>query len=669
MSGLRSFLAELKRRKVYRVAALYAVVGLGVIEAADLILPRLQLPDSATTLVLALVLLGFPIALVLAWALEITPDGVKREEEGARIQSGGIMPFLGTLGLLGIVIGAGWWLRSGSVEIASGPSGEREKPAIAVLPFDNLSPDPENAFFAAGMHEEIISQLSKISSLIVISRSSVMGYATDRPSLPQIASELGVDFVLEGSARRAEDRVRLTTQLIDGRTDEHMWTENYDRDLSVEELFDIQDDVAGRVAQSLSATILPAEEERLAEPPTDNLDAFDHYLRGNEHAARRSTLSEAQMAIEMYERAVRLDPEFALAHAGVGRIRIWLSWNWGIPGEYARAKSAIDRAVELAPNAAGVRISRGYFHYHGARDYDLALEDLEFALLQEPSSADALLAVGAIHRRRGQWDESLAVMGEAVKRNPRGLSVRYNIGQTAAESGRYELAERHFSEAIAIAPSSYVAWRERAWLRVRVAGRTEGGWEAVEQAAARQVPMFPERFWFALLDRDFDRAGGVVADWVPIEGDGAFAEVGAAELAFLTGRSDEATRWAETARALLEPAVAAWPEGLARDGYWQHGQLGLVHAILGNRELALEYGEEGVRLLPLALDAHNAPSMLWFLARIHVVLGDDDDAVDLLETIASNPRRLNVPPIHLDPMWDPLRDDPAFQALLDEDGG
>ena len=645
---------RLKQRKLGQWALAYMAGAWLVLQLVDVLGARWGVSDGLGRTIDVALVVGFGLTLVLAW--------YHGEQGRQRVSGPELLIIAGVLGLgaLGLAfIGQG----EGTTDAAGIAPIQRDKPAIAVLPFENLSADPENAFFAAGMHEEIISQLAKISSIVVISKSSVMGYATDRPPLREIAAALGVDFVLDGSARRAEERVRLTTQLIDGQTDEHLWAENYDRNLSVDDLFDIQDDVAGQVARSLSAAILPEEEERLGAQPTNDLNAYDFYLRGNQHFARGTILAETRMAVDMYEQATTLDPAFALAHAGLARNRVWMSWNWGLSGEYELAEAAIDRAVALAPDAPEVRVARAYLHYYGSRNYDRALEDFAFALQQEPGNVEALFGMGAVYRRLGRWEESLASQAEATRRNPRGLRSQYNMGQTAGEFGQYALAERHLSEAIAIAPNSYTAWRERAWLRVRVAGSTPEGWAVIADAVERGVGMYPERFSLSLLDRDFDRAGEAVAEWLAQDLVSLQARAAAAELAYHAGRMDEARRWADSARVRLEPRIAAWPEGLARDAYWDHGLLGLMHAILGNRDLALEHGEEAVRLLPLEIDAHNGPSMLVALAGIHAVLGQHDRALDQLERVAANPRRLNVRPFHLDPMWDPLKDDPRFAAL------
>jgi TolB-like protein/class 3 adenylate cyclase len=357
-------------------------------------------------------------------------------------------------------------------------TGQRERPSIAVLPFDNLSPDPDNAYFAAGMHEQLISQLSKVSTLLVISRTSVMRYAEDRKNATEIAAELGVDFILEGSARRDRDRVRLTTQLIDGQTDEHLWAEDYDRDLSVADLFEIQDDVANRVASSLSTIIQPQEARRIAEPPTQHLEAFDHYLRGL-LSLHGSTEADFREALEHFEEALRVDPDYALAWAGIG-LAYWqfadllLSPHDAFPLALAAADSALARDPDL-PEAllvrGTVRITYEWDLEAGRSDLDraaapehslthyayfnywTALGDLESACAatERAVAVDPLNPLGRVVRAwcalgTGDYQTVIDQHQRILEIDPGFVAMDRSVGYALAALGRHEEAVESFEE-------------------------------------------------------------------------------------------------------------------------------------------------------------------------------------------------------------------------------
>nr|MDQ3314457.1 FlgO family outer membrane protein [Verrucomicrobiota bacterium] len=338
----RNFFAELKRRNVYKVAVAYAVVGWLVMQIAATIVPALHLPDGITSAVVVLVLLGFPIALVLAWAFELTPEGIKRSDEVALGES--ITPKTGrklmiTVGVVG-ALAFGLLLfqltRPKSVVVApdstapaviAAPAAEAiSSKSIAVLPFQNLSKDEENAFFADGVQDEILTTLAKVADLKVISRTSVMQYKnTERRNLPEIAQALKVAHVLEGSVQRSANRVRVSAQLIDARTDAHLWAERYDRELA--DVFAIQSEIAQKIAQQLQAALSPKEKAAIEKKPTNDVAAYDLYLRAKE-ISRETGNRPDQMheQIRLLDEAVARDPAFVSAWCSLVHVHLRLYW-------------------------------------------------------------------------------------------------------------------------------------------------------------------------------------------------------------------------------------------------------------------------------------------------------------------------------------------------------
>ncbi len=334
-----SFYSELKRRKVVRVAAGDVAIGLGVIYAADVILPRLMLPDWTVTLVIVLVGLGFPVALGLAWAFDVVPDGVRRTHIDPVPAKGNEQP-------------------------GDEPAAPDEKSrSIAVLPFENLSGTEEAAPFTAGLHDDLLTELSQISSLTVISRTSVRAYEGTRKTIPEVARELGVGTILEGTVQQSGDRVRLNVQLINARDDVHLWAERYDRKLTTANIFEIQTELAREIAAILSAKLTPEEQQRLAHQPTHDLEAYRQFARGRESFARRSG-PELQQAAACFERAVERDPEYAEAWAGLANARIHLA-DYGHTDPEAMlpaGEEAARRAIDLDPGLAEAHSALGNLH-------------------------------------------------------------------------------------------------------------------------------------------------------------------------------------------------------------------------------------------------------------------------------------------------------------------
>jgi TolB-like protein len=341
-----SLIAELRRRNVFRVGVAYAIVGWLLVEVASVVLPTFKAPEWVMQVFTFLLILGFPAALVFAWAFELTPEGLKREKEvdpaeSIRRLTGRKLDFA-IIGLLAIAV---VFLVVDNYVLEAEPeqaSVAREK-SIAVLPFANISPDPEDAYFADGIHDEVLAQLSKIRDLKVISRTSVVRYRLeDRPSLPKIAAELGVANILEGSVRLAGNRVRITTQLIEAESDAHLWTETYDRELTAANIFSIQSEIAKTVADALRAALSPEEQELLDTVPTENMAALEAYFHGKQRMEERNSAALAE-AVDDFNRAIELDPSFALAYVGLADSYILQEQYSGLPLDEMTEKAQIPK--------------------------------------------------------------------------------------------------------------------------------------------------------------------------------------------------------------------------------------------------------------------------------------------------------------------------------------
>ncbi len=462
------FIAELKRRNVFRVGVAYAIVAWLLVEVASVVLPALHLPEWTLTFLVFLVVVGFPLALIFAWAFELTPEGIKREAEVDRTESithvtGRKLDFaiIGLLVIAVVFMFVDNYVLEGEPEHAQktaeqAPAAkpvEREK-SIAVLPFANISPDPEDAYFADGIHDEVLSQISKIRDLKVISRTSVMGYRGEsRPSLPEIAAKLGVANILEGSVRLAGNRVRITTQLIEAESDAHLWTETYDRELTAANIFSIQSEIAKTVSDALRATLSPGEQELLDTIPTENMAALEAYFSGKQRMEKRSSAALAE-AVDDFNRAIELDPGFALAYVGLADSHLLQVLYSGLPQDemLARAQGATDKALALDDRLAEAYTSLGLIEHYRS-DYEAAEAAFKRALELNPNYVTAYhwyawLLGGPLGRRA----EALKLIKKAAELDPRSPIILQNVGEHYASVGRFDEGLAWYRKSIEIDP-------------------------------------------------------------------------------------------------------------------------------------------------------------------------------------------------------------------------
>ncbi|MCL7973942.1 MAG: hypothetical protein M8835_05220 [marine benthic group bacterium] len=487
--GYQRFFAELKRRRVFRVMAVYGATGFVVLQVADLLAEGLALPDVVLRTATFLVLIGFPIAIVLAWAFEMTPQGVKKTEDAAPGELTRIIEaprsarwpagLLALAGIAALVWGA-WYVGKRAGESAAnltasadatapstGPGGSAGggavRPAaltsdsddgrrtIAVLPFENMAGTAEAEPFVVGVHDDLLTQLSKINALKVTSRTSVKEYRDTEKSIPEIASELGVETVLEGGVQRAGNQVRINVQLIDPSTDEHLWAETYDAQLTAENVFSIQSEIARSVADALEAELSPAESRELEVVATRNLDALAAYHAGRVAWEDRGAGVQDSLALAGFERAVELDPEFADAWAGLSMI---LSWNAQIRTDVdlERARDAIERAAELAPGSGAVEMARGYYAYYVERRFEEALAHFRTADRLRPSDAGVKAAIAYILRRQGDFTAASEEFSRAIELDPRNAGLYIGQAEAFVALRRFRAAEAVIERGLVIAP-------------------------------------------------------------------------------------------------------------------------------------------------------------------------------------------------------------------------
>jgi len=458
----RTLLAELKRRQVFKVAAVYGGVAFVVMQAADFLVPALRLPETVSTGIALTMILGFPLALVLAWALEVTPQGLRREdpptsEELAAIASEPLSRRwpIGILGLAGtILMVAGVWLTFGP----RGGDSESSKLApgtasIAVLPFLNLSADTANEYFSDGVTEEIITALSQLRDLQVVSRSATFRYKGEEVDPREVGRELGVSTILEGSVRRQGDDLRITAQLIDVENGFHIWSENYNRKYA--DVFEVQDDVARRIAEAMQLNLTESEMASLERRPTDNLEAFELYTRARSEFYKYTPEGNAA-ATELYEQALANDEDYALALAGLSMSQTQnVNSGWSQDEAWlTRGEASARRALEIDPQLAEAHFALG-FVYEQRLEYVLMAERMKKVLALNPNHAHAHDSqADVLYRMKGQMDSALAEYEVALRLDPYLLPALLNRGLVYNYTGQFDKANRHLDELVRVNPAS-----------------------------------------------------------------------------------------------------------------------------------------------------------------------------------------------------------------------
>src|SRR6266436_110839 len=447
---MTGFFEEVRRRKVYRVAAAYIIAAGFIIQIGSAVFPAWELPNWTLRFVVVLLLVGFPIALILAWAYDVTPKGIRATSTtsapGAHRRRNLIM-----LIATGLVVSAvaGFFLLPRA-------SARKVDKSIAVLPFQNLSAEKENAYFADGMQDDILTNLSKIGDLKVISRMSVMSYRGDGVrNAREIGKTLGVASLLEGSVRRIGNRVRVNVQLINANNDEHIWAEDYDRELT--DVFAIQTDLAQKIASALQAKLSPNEKARLDHRPTQNPDAYLLFVQAHDYANRIDMFRDtSSKAVPLFEQAIKLDPNFALAFAGLSMVESWLYHSFDpVPARREKARLNADESLRLQPDLPEAHLALGSSYYYGDRDYERALAEFDIARRGLPNESQAYLAIGSIQRRQGKWAESTANLEKAAELDPKNMNVLVNLCFSYVAQRNFETADKFLDRAIAASPQAF----------------------------------------------------------------------------------------------------------------------------------------------------------------------------------------------------------------------
>ena len=549
-----------------------------------------------------------------------------------------------------------------------------ERKMLVVLPFENLG-SPEDEYFADGITEEITSRLAEIDGLGVIARTSALQYKHTDMTIQQIGEELGVEYLLEGTVRwekpaDGESRVRVTPQLIRVSDATHIWTERYDAVLAG--IFKIQSDIAERVTRALDITLLEPERLPVKSRPTENLEAYDYYLRGNNYVERRYDEHDCRIAIQMYEKAVELDPTFAQAWSQLSYAHAMLYWfHWDRTAEVLlKAREAADKALVLSADLPEAHRALGYYYYWGHLDYDRALEQFGIAQKTQPNNTDLLAAIGYVQRRQGRFELALGNLKKALELDPRSARLAYHVGETCDLLRNYAEADRHYDRAISLSPDWARPYWHKALFHLRWKGSTEKARAVLEQASrnvgSREQPLLS--FTLVVVDvfdgnyqGALDRLSSVSSE--AFETQYYFVPKAQlyAQIYGLMNRPQLEQAYYDSARSSLQTLISEQPQDARL-----HSSLGIAYAGLGRKEEALRSGKLAVDILPVSKEAWRGLYRVEDLARIYVMVREYDLAIDQLEFLLSIPGEISVPMLHLDPRWDPLHNHPRFQRLIEK---
>jgi len=686
-----SLIQELRTRNVLKVGIVYAVVSWILLQIIELLSGLLSWPGWTPQLLLVILVVGFVPAMVMAWTFELTPEGVKLDKDVVRPAP--VRPRRGRklnytiIGALALGVAFQIWeaeYEQKQAEVAALAAAESGEPgavpdragetsdsdarmdpnAIAVLPFENRSPDPTDVYFTDGVHDDLLVQLSKIGAFRVISRASVVEYRDSARNLGDIARELGVANIMQGSVQKMGDRVRINVRLIDARTEEHLWADSYDRRLTTSDLFDIQSGIAKAIAESLRATLSESDLAGMNEVPTDDVEAYEAYLEAR-HLGREATRAGNQQALAAYQRALDLDPSFKLGWIGLAHTHITRFWSYGgDPRDAERARQAIDRARDIDPNFPELYVAEGFYWYWAHLDYERALYNLERAIARMPGNSEAHMWHGWVSRRSGLWDQGLESMRRSLRLDPR---VSYNW----AELGGTYLFLHRFGEARAALARALEVNAENVWGKsvlanlhlmeggdVDAALRWTAGAETTDDAGFFEQYM-EARIYARRFEEVLDAARQMPAALETQRTLIMLREMWAARALFFMGRAEAAQDAAKAALFRLQRLA----EQLGED-YRIDLARAMLSPVLGESAQDLE---ARIRKSQATRpdDAIQAFQARLRYARIYGMAGQAERAAELLETLLVPPSGATGRTVALDPAFDTVRNTPEFTALME----
>ena len=668
----KTFFGELKRRNVYKVAVAYIVAGWALSQGIAQVFPVFDVPNWVIQLIVLLIVIGFPIALVLAWAFELTPEGLKRTED-VDLSRPRLKPQAWIyIAVIGAVLSIGLFFVGRYTAVKANASENSFAKSIAVLPFENISEDKQNSYFADGVQDQILTNLAKVSELRVISHTSARQYKSGvQRNLREIGKQLGVAYIVEGSVQRSRDRLRINAQLIDARTDTHVWAETYDR--TAADLFAIQSELAQSIVGQLKAKLSAEQKAEIEERPTQDLVAFELYLQAKQivdsYLIAEDVRAALLKALELLNQAIKRDENFVSAYSYVARANDLLYFFDLDPTQdrILLAETAVNAALRLRPNSAEAHFAKADFLFRCHRDYDGALAELAVARPGLPNSTPFFILDGYINRRRNNWSQAERDFSTAVALDPRNPNA-YNL---LADTYRLQ---RRFPEVVQTYERVLAAGEQTPIVQFRQASSIfdgTGNSKPLRDVLAQNPDMdiaggqTPVRVMFALIDGDYAEAEHILvasprADFQDIDYSFYYPKAWfEALIARDSGDSAGALAAFRSARAILAQRLVVKP-GDART----IAVLAQVDAGLGQKELALQEAQHAIDLMPISKDIYDGALVLEGLAQVYTWNDEHDRAIEVLQKLVSIPSYINYARLKFHPLWKPLRGNPKFENIV-----
>ena len=670
---LSQFWQELKRRRVIHVIIVYATAAFVIIELVGNVYETLNLPVWTPALTLIILAIGFPIALIFSWIFDVTPEGIEKTKPAKEIQkgerlrtpngwriatyvSGVIIIVLLTLNLFAN--------RRSRVEI-----DESLEKSVAVLPFENWSYEEEFSHLGNAIANEIITELYKIKEFRVLSHTSTMQYAGSKKTIPIIGEELGANYIIEGIVERQDNKVNIHVQVIRAKNEDHIWADEFEGEWK--DIFKIQDDIALQVAYELKAVLSASEKEKIEAIPTDNLEAYNYYLRGNDFFWHSYEEQDYSIAINMYQKSIELDSHFALAYVMLAKSQISMYWFhhdrsmdrliWG--------KEALDAAFEIDPDLIDAYLALGNYYYYGFLEYEKALEQYNIVLSLSPNNSESPYMMACVYRRKGEWQKAKDLFTQAFNDDPRNDRA-YNAAETHFLMGEHDEAINLINQAINLNPDYTSLYIMKADAYLKWEGNTGNARKTLDEAALILNPTsYPAYIEKVVLLNIYE---GKYQEAINFLKNTNFEAVQPqfyyhpksllfAWIYDLMGDKTKAVHYYDLSRIDLEARISDYP-----DDSRLYSSLGISYAGLGQREQAIRAGKKGLELLPVAKEAYRGVYRLGDLARIYVMVGEHGLALEQLDTLLSIPGVLSAKLLRLDPIWKPLWDHPEFIRLTEK---
>ena len=667
------FLAELKRRNVYKVAVAYAVAGWALAQGIAQVFPVFGIPNWVVQLIVLLIVIGFPIVLVLAWAFELTGEGLKRTEDADFARPREKSHAWIYVAVIGAVLAIGLFFMG---RYTAGPAQhaavDTSLKSIAVLPFENLSDDKQNTYFADGVQDQILTNLARVADLRVISHTTVRQYKSGEPrNMREIGRQLGVTHILEGSVQRAGDRLRIAAQLIDARMDSQIWAETYDR--TAADLFAIQTELAESIVTQLQAKLSPQQKAEIEQRPTQDLVAFQLYLRAKQIVDSYLVVDDVRAALlsalQSLDQAIKRDPDFVSAYCYIARANALLYFFDLDPtsDRILLAEAAVKAALRLRPDSAEAHFAMADFLFRCHRDYDGALKELAIARPGLPNDTAFFILSGYINRRRNNWTQAERDFSTAVALDPRNPNAYNLLADTYNLQRKHLQAAQVYDRVLAAGERTPIVFYRRDSAIFNGTGNSTEMRDVLAKNPDLDVGggQTPFRVLFALIDRNFAEAERVLAaspreDFQDIDYSFYFPKAWyEAMIARAKGDSAAAIAAFSNARKVLDQRLAIKPEDPRTLAV-----LAQVDAGLGRKELAIQEAQHAVDLMPLSKDIYDGALVLEALAQVYTWTNEPDRAIELLQKLAAMPSYVNYARLKQHPMWDPLRGDPRFEKIV-----